>query len=123
MHHSPPLAVFVLYSLPNRDCALEGVSDGICCKWQMNGACDWHAAHGCVDGVAHYVDEFINPLTAVLRRFADRVPIVLVIEPRSLVSLVVAETSRACRSHVCAAHGPTALAPFAAAVRGGLLHS
>ena len=84
---SPPLCVFIVYDLPNRDCHAKSSNGEICCTKNADGTCDYDAAGTCDEGIKEYQDEYITPLVKVLAEFQDKVPIALVIEPDSLPNL------------------------------------
>uniref|UniRef100_A0A7S4RK95 Glucanase n=2 Tax=Alexandrium monilatum TaxID=311494 RepID=A0A7S4RK95_9DINO len=79
----PELVTFILYNLPNRDCDANASSGELCC----NAECDFAAPGDCLYGLSRYVTEFIDPIAELLRRYAELVPVVLVLEPDSLPSL------------------------------------
>lgn len=101
---SPPsLVVLIVYDLPNRDCFALASNGEICCHYGEDKGrtkCDMStsgpnagfyrevAGANCADGLAEYKSTYIDPFAEVVGRFADRVPVVLVIEPDSLPNLV-----------------------------------
>jgi cellulose 1,4-beta-cellobiosidase len=67
----PTLTVFVVYDLPNRDCAAKSSAGEL--KVSENGE-------------ARYKTEFIDPIAAQFRAHSDQ-PIVVILEPDSLANL------------------------------------
>ncbi|KAJ1454469.1 1, 4-beta cellobiohydrolase [Pelagophyceae sp. CCMP2097] len=85
----PPLCVFIVYDLPNRDCHAKASNGEICCTYNDDGTCDYEVAGStCKDGLEEYRTEYIDPFAAVLAEFDGIVPIALVIEPDSLPNFV-----------------------------------
>ncbi len=68
----PTLSLFVVYDMPNRDCASKSSAGEL--KVAQNGA-------------ARYRTEFIDPIAAHFRAYPD-LPIVVILEPDSLANLV-----------------------------------
>jgi len=92
---SPPeLVTFILYNLPNRDCSANASLGELCC----NAECNFSAAGDCLHGLSQYVTEFIDPIVALLQRYEDLVPSVLVLEPDSLANLVTNSEEPRCGS-------------------------
>ena len=101
---SPPsLVVLIVYDLPNRDCFALASNGEICCHYGEDVGrtkCDMSTdgqnagfyrevvGANCADGLTEYKETYIDPFAEVVARFADRVPVVLVIEPDSLPNLV-----------------------------------
>ena len=85
----PELVVFIVYDLPNRDCHAKASNGEICCKYKVDGRCDYtDVSDGqCSAGLKEYKEEYIDQIAAVLAKYSSRVPIVLVIEPDSLPNL------------------------------------
>lgn len=82
----PPLVVFIVYDLPNRDCHALASNGEICCTSKDDGTCDYNAAGDCNDGITKYKSNYIDPLVTLFRKYS-KVPIVAVIEPDSLGNL------------------------------------
>ncbi len=80
------LTVFIVYDLPNRDCAARASNGEICCTTNADGRCDYTAGGDCSSGLAKYKTQYIDKIAAILSRYTS--PIVLVIEPDSLPNLV-----------------------------------
>jgi len=101
---SPPrLVVLIVYDLPNRDCYALASNGEICCHYGKDVGrtkCDMSTSGAnsgfyrevpgadCADGLKEYRETYIDPFAEVVSRFADKVPVVLVIEPDSLPNLV-----------------------------------
>lgn len=101
---SPPrLATLIVYDLPNRDCFALASNGEICCHYGKDVGrtkCDMSTSGQnigfyrevpgaqCADGLKEYRETYIDPFAEVVSRFADKVPVVLVIEPDSLPNLV-----------------------------------
>jgi cellulose 1,4-beta-cellobiosidase len=82
----PPLVVFIVYDLPNRDCHAFASNGEICCTPKSDGTCDYSAAGECAGGLQVYQKKYIDPLVTLFRKYS-MVPIVAVIEPDSLGNL------------------------------------
>eukprot|EP00930_Biecheleria_cincta_P029917 TRINITY_DN20759_c0_g1_i1.p1 TRINITY_DN20759_c0_g1~~TRINITY_DN20759_c0_g1_i1.p1 ORF type:complete len:1010 (+),score=117.39 TRINITY_DN20759_c0_g1_i1:158-3187(+) len=101
---SPPsLVVLIVYDLPNRDCYALASNGEICCHYGTDvgrtkcnmstsgpnvGFYREEPGADCADGLKEYRETYIDPFAEVVSRFADKVPVVLVIEPDSLPNLV-----------------------------------
>ena len=81
------LVVFIVYDLPNRDCHAKASNGEICCTYNADRTCNYDASGDCSAGIAEYQTQYIDPLYSVLSQYADKVPIVLIIEPDSLPNL------------------------------------
>jgi len=94
----PELVTFIVYDLPNRDCHAKASNGEICCSYKADGRCDYlEAGDGtCAAGVREYLEEYIKPIADVLRKYAGKVPIVLVIEPDSLPNLSTNQADPRC---------------------------
>jgi cellulose 1,4-beta-cellobiosidase len=119
---TPPLVVFVVYNLPNRDCAASASSGELCCMRMPPtvDTCQLKWGTDCEHGLARYRDEFLAPIATLLRAFAT-VPVALVLEPDSLPNLVTSHTGE-CRGRATSdgykrgvALAARTLAPLAAA--------
>lgn len=77
----PTLSLFVVYDMPNRDCAAKSSSGEL--KVSENGA-------------ARYRTEFIDPIAAYFKANPD-LPIAVVLEPDSLANLVTNTNIPECR--------------------------
>ncbi|KAJ1462088.1 1, 4-beta cellobiohydrolase [Pelagophyceae sp. CCMP2097] len=85
----PPLCVFIVYDLPNRDCHAKASNGEICCTYNDDGTCDYEVfGSSCTEGLKEYRTQFIDPFAAVLAEFDGIVPVALVIEPDSLPNFV-----------------------------------
>lgn len=95
----PHLVLFMVYDLPNRDCWALASNGEICChygkdvgrtKCEMgsNGYYKEYPGDNCKVGLKEYQGEYIDPFVAHVKKYQDRVPIVLVIEPDSLGNMV-----------------------------------
>jgi cellulose 1,4-beta-cellobiosidase len=84
---TPPMVVFILYDLPNRDCDAKASNGEICCYALPDGRCDYSKAGDCAEGLAEYKQEYVDPFAQVVGRYAARVPVAIVIEPDSLGNL------------------------------------
>ena len=67
----PTVPVFVVYDMPNRDCAAKASGGEL--KISQNGA-------------ERYRNEFIGPLAEIFKKYSD-IPIVVILEPDSLPNL------------------------------------
>eukprot|EP00441_Pelagodinium_beii_P046663 CAMPEP_0197621336 /NCGR_PEP_ID=MMETSP1338-20131121/1938_1 /TAXON_ID=43686 ORGANISM="Pelagodinium beii, Strain RCC1491" /NCGR_SAMPLE_ID=MMETSP1338 /ASSEMBLY_ACC=CAM_ASM_000754 /LENGTH=532 /DNA_ID=CAMNT_0043190779 /DNA_START=23 /DNA_END=1621 /DNA_ORIENTATION=+ len=94
----PPLVTFIVYDLPNRDCHAKASNGEICCSYKEDGRCDYEDASDetCSKGLDEYLEEYIKPIAAVLKEYAGKVPIVLVIEPDSLPNLSTNQADPRC---------------------------
>jgi len=85
---TPPLVVFILYDLPNRDCNAKASNGEICCyRDATTGRCDYTAQGDCAEGLQEYEDEYVTPFAQVLGAYHERVPIAVIVEPDSLPNL------------------------------------
>ena len=83
-----PLVAFIIYNLPNRDCDAGASNGEICCTTAANSStCDYMASGACEDGLNEYKHLYIDPIAAVLTRYAKRIPMAIIIEPDSLPNL------------------------------------
>jgi cellulose 1,4-beta-cellobiosidase len=71
----PTLTAFIIYDLPNRDCAAAASNGEITC-----------ADSSCTAGLQTYENNYVNPIVAILSKYTTQ-PIVLIIEPDSLPNL------------------------------------
>jgi cellulose 1,4-beta-cellobiosidase len=71
----PTLTTFIIYDLPNRDCAAAASNGEIHC-----------ADSTCAAGLTTYKTQYIDPIVAVFKKYTSQ-PIVLIIEPDSLPNL------------------------------------
>jgi cellulase/cellobiase CelA1 len=90
--------VFVLYNLPNRDCAAFASAGEICCTYAADGGrCDLLAQEGgCDDGMWEYREQFVKPFARLLQQYTSSVPIAVIIEPDSLPNLVTSGANPRC---------------------------
>ncbi|KAL1499782.1 hypothetical protein AB1Y20_012468 [Prymnesium parvum] len=85
---APPLVVFILYNLPNRDCNAKASNGEICCyRDAASGRCDYTRQGDCAEGLAEYKQQYVQPFAALLRAYHTRLPIAVVVEPDSLPNL------------------------------------
>jgi|MDTA01.2.fsa_nt_gb hypothetical protein len=85
---SPSLIVFVLYNLPNRDCAAMASAGEICCVYGADGRCNLLAQElGCKLGMWEYREQFVRPFARLLAD-APKVPVAVILEPDSLPNLI-----------------------------------
>jgi cellulose 1,4-beta-cellobiosidase len=82
---SSKLVVFVVYDLPNRDCAARASNGEICCKKNVDGSCNYLSTE-CSSGLKQY-KSYIDNIAARLAKYPS-VPVALVLEPDSLPNLV-----------------------------------
>ena len=95
----PPLCVFIVYDLPNRDCKALASNGQICCTYRADRTCDYEAVGGnCSAGLAEYASEYIDPMRAILERYTQ-VPVALIVEPDSLPNLVTNQADPRCGNH------------------------
>jgi len=71
----PTLTAFVIYDLPNRDCAAAASNGEILC-----------ADSECTQGLTTYKSQYIDPIVAIFKKYTDQ-PIVAIVEPDSLPNL------------------------------------
>eukprot|EP00966_Prymnesium_polylepis_P220010 5089580-Prymnesium_polylepis.1 len=139
----PPLVVFMLYDLPNRDCHAVASNGEICCHYKPgtssvshpNGQCDFLQVSDCADGLNEYKTQYVDQFAAVLALYDGIVPTAVVIEPDSLPNLVTNNDNPKCGNtatsaaysegiayavHTLAAHAPSA-ALYMDAAHGGWL--
>ena len=84
-----PLVTFIIYNLPNRDCAANASAGEICCSYNANGTCNYvDTSNKCEDGIREYKKEYISPLAGTIQHYCDKVPMAFVIEPDSLPNLI-----------------------------------
>jgi len=69
------LATFVIYDVPNRDCAAAASNGEITCR-----------DNACTDGINTYKTKYVDPIVAILKKYPS-LPIVAFIEPDSLGNL------------------------------------
>lgn len=91
----PQLVVFVVYNLPNRDCAAMASSGEICCARKRDGTCDYSAKQ-CTSGLDEYRRNYIDPIAQRVKTFAGRVPMAAILEPDSLANVVTNLDNVAC---------------------------
>jgi cellulose 1,4-beta-cellobiosidase len=66
------LTTFIVYDLPNRDCAAAASNGELVC-----------ADSACTDGLNTYKTKYVDPIVAIFKQFPDQ-PIVAIVEPDSL---------------------------------------
>jgi len=69
------LTSFVIYDVPNRDCAAAASNGEITCR-----------DNACTDGINQYKTKYVDPIVAIFKKFPN-LPIVAFIEPDSLGNL------------------------------------
>jgi len=92
----PPLVVFVVYNLPNRDCDADNSLGEFCCATKPDGSCDYLAEGDCSAGLSQYKNDFIDPIAAVVAKYADKVPMAFVLEPSSIPNLATNKGNPKC---------------------------
>jgi len=92
----PELVVLVWYNLPNRDCHAKASDGEICCYKNDNGTCNYDFFGDCVEGLQEYKSEFVDPFMSILKRYDGKVPMVVLVEPDSLVNLAVSQNNPHC---------------------------
>jgi cellulose 1,4-beta-cellobiosidase len=109
----PPLTVFILYNLPNRDCDSNNSRGEICCtRSPSTGKCDLTVKGDCASGLAEYKNEYVDPFVAVLERFHTKVPIAIIIEPDSIPNLATNRQNPGCANTATSAAYTTGI-PYA----------
>lgn len=94
-----PLVTFVLYNLPNRDCAAAASANDVCCYHTAYGTCDMYRQDGgCSSGVEQYARRYIDRLAALVRRNCAAVPMSFIVEPDALPQIVTNTANPACGS-------------------------
>jgi cellulose 1,4-beta-cellobiosidase len=88
------LAVFVVYDLPNRDCAARSSNGEICCARNVDGTCNYRTVD-CSAGLREYREEYIDKI-ALIRAKYPSTPVVFVIEPDSLPNLITNQGNPNC---------------------------
>ncbi|KAH8088871.1 cellulose 1,4-beta-cellobiosidase [Aureococcus anophagefferens] len=98
-HAEPPLVVFIVYDLPNRDCHAYASNGEICCAYNDDGTCDYDNSGDCAAGLDQggkqtystrlqcldeYKTTYVDPFAAILAEFEGVVPVALILEPDSL---------------------------------------
>jgi cellulose 1,4-beta-cellobiosidase len=66
------LTTFIVYDLPNRDCAAAASNGELTC-----------ADSSCTDGLNTYRTKYVDPIIAIFKKYPDQ-PIVAIVEPDSL---------------------------------------
>jgi len=66
------LTVFIVYDLPNRDCAAAASNGELTC-----------ADSACTEGLNTYKTKYVDPIVAIFKKYPDQ-PIVAIVEPDSL---------------------------------------
>lgn len=82
------LVTFVVYNLPNRDCAAGASAGEYCCMKKKENKCDMTGSDECSYGLRQYRRLFIDRLSRSVREYCDKVPMAFIIEPDSLPNLV-----------------------------------
>jgi cellulose 1,4-beta-cellobiosidase len=94
---NPPLNVFMVYDLPNRDCNALASNGEICCAYNADGRCNYDASGDCANGLREYKEQYIDQFATVLAE-NPTVPVVLIIEPDSLPNLVTNINNPRCQN-------------------------
>lgn len=81
------LVVFVLFDLPNRNCAAKDSVPEFCCARDAKGQCDFTVGGDCKEGLESYKADFIDKFVNEIKNFPD-VPVVVILEPDALPNLV-----------------------------------
>jgi len=84
---TPPLVLFIVYDLPNRDCHAMASNGEICCYPNPDGTCNYNTQGDCGQGIKKYQTQYIDPIVQLFAQYQNRVPIVALIEPDSLPNL------------------------------------
>jgi cellulose 1,4-beta-cellobiosidase len=92
----PELVVLIFYDLPNRDCHAKASNGEICCTTKPDGTCDYNASGDCAKGIQEYKSEYVDPFVAVLKKYDNKLPIILVIEPDSIPNLATNQADPHC---------------------------
>lgn len=96
---NPPLVTFVVYNLPNRDCAAEASGGEICCSYLSNGKCNMvNSGNNCANGLREYKEQFIDAIATNARQYCGRVPMAFILEPDSLPNLITNLHHPSCRN-------------------------
>jgi cellulose 1,4-beta-cellobiosidase len=66
------LTAFIVYDLPNRDCAAAASNGELLCSDST-----------CTDGINTYKTKYVDPIIAIFKKYPDQ-PIVAIVEPDSL---------------------------------------
>jgi cellulase/cellobiase CelA1 len=90
------LVVFIVYDLPNRDCAAHSSNGELCCAYNADRTCDYGASGDCNDGIAEYQTKYVNALVSLFARYHTQVPIVAIVEPDSLPNLATNQGNPHC---------------------------
>lgn len=97
---TPPLVTFIVYNLPNRDCAAEASNGELCCGGKTEkGQCDFldeSSTGNCQAGLKKYREEYIDQIAASIKQYCGKVPLALIIEPDSLPNFVTNIDNRKC---------------------------
>jgi len=90
--------VLIMYNIPNRDCAALASSGEICCKKLPGGGCSrsFDDSDDCTEGISEYQREMVDPAAEILRRYEDKLRLVVVVEPDSLANLATNEDHPVC---------------------------
>jgi cellulose 1,4-beta-cellobiosidase len=72
----PTLTAFVIYDLPNRDCAAGASNGEISCAGDAS----------CAQGLSTYQHNYIDPIVNIMKQYPNQ-PIVAIVEPDSLPNL------------------------------------
>lgn len=106
----PPLVVFIVYDLPNRDCHAKASNGEICCNPNPDGTCDYTKAGDCAAGLEEYKSEYIAPLAKTISQYCGTVPMALIVEPDSLPNLATNQGDPHCGNSATTAAYTTGIA-------------
>jgi cellulose 1,4-beta-cellobiosidase len=101
---TPELVTVIWYDLPNRDCNAKASNGEICCYYNADGTCNYAKGGDCAEGLGEYKSEYADPFVDVLEEYANKVPIVVVMEPDSLPNLATNFGQGGCNSATEAAY-------------------
>ena len=94
------LATFVVYNLPNRDCAASASAGEICCSYNKNGTCNYlDKSNRCEEGINDYKFEYIDKIAEKVSEYCETVPMALIIEPDSLPNLITNLDNEKCSNN------------------------
>jgi cellulose 1,4-beta-cellobiosidase len=82
----PTITTFIIYDLPNRDCAAAASNGEILC-----------ADSTCTAGLNTYETQYISPIVTIFKKYTTQ-PIVLIIEPDSLPNLATNLNIQKCQT-------------------------
>lgn len=80
------LTVFIVYDLPNRDCAAAASNGELTC-----------ADTACTEGLNSYKTKYVDPIVAIFKKYQDQ-PIVAIVEPDSLGNMATNMNIQKCQT-------------------------